>query len=91
MVLEEKKIPTYKDHLNKTFPEELGYKIWIRKGARFNANKQLLKKINLSNNAMGFLTVYLIIFGLFNVYQISKPNIISNDIIASSSNSNHQL
>jgi hypothetical protein len=85
MALEEKKFPTYKDHLNKTFLEELGYKIWITKGARFNANKRLLKKTNLSNKAMGFLTAYLIIFGLFSVYQISKPNIISNDIIAFSS------
>jgi len=26
--------PNHKDHLNKTFLEELGYKLWVTKGAR---------------------------------------------------------
>lgn len=36
---EPKKKKTYLDYLDKTFLEELNYKIWSTKGARFHANK----------------------------------------------------
>ena len=41
----------YKDYLDKTFLEELNYKIWTTKGSRFNANKRLLRVSKLSNLA----------------------------------------
>lgn len=79
---EKLKFPSYKDHLNKTFLEEMGYKIWSTKGPRFNANKRLLAKDTLSYQAIGFLTAYLIIFGLLSVYRISNKEIFSEKIIA---------
>jgi hypothetical protein len=43
---------TYKDYLDKTFLEELNYKIWSTKGSRFNASTRLTKHhvINLSKS-----------------------------------------
>ncbi len=79
---EKKQFPTIKDHLNKTLLEELNYKIWSTRGARFNASKRLLAKDNLSNRAIAFLTAYLIIFGLLSVYQISNTQIFNEKIIA---------
>lgn len=80
--MNENRFPTYKDHLNKTFLEELNYKIWVTKGARFHANKRLLAKNDWSNKAMGFLSAYLIIISLFTVYQISKVPILNPNIVA---------
>lgn len=79
---DEVKIPTYKDHLNKTFIEELSHKLWSTKGARFNASKRLLTQDDLSSKANGFLSAYLIIFGLLSVYQISSTPIVSDKTIA---------
>lgn len=74
--------PTYKDHLNKTYLEELNHKLWSTKGSRFNANKRLLTQNDLSNKAIGFLSSYLIIFGLLSVYQISSNTFLNENIIA---------
>ncbi len=79
---DKKLFPTIKDHLNKTLLEELNYKIWSTRGARFNASKRLLAKDNLSNRAIAFLTAYLIIFGLLSVYQISNRQLFNEKIIA---------
>jgi hypothetical protein len=79
---ENAKFSATKDHLNKTLLEELNYKIWSTRGARFNASKRLLTKDNLSNRAIAFLTAYLIIFGLVSVYQISNAQIFNEKIIA---------
>jgi hypothetical protein len=76
------KFGEHKDHLNKTYLEELGKKIWATKGARFKANKRLLVKADLSNRAIGFLSAYLIIFGLISLYQNSNTFEINSNIIA---------
>lgn len=76
------KFPQFKDHLNKTFLEELNYKFWSTKGTRFKASKKLLTKSDLSNKAIGFLSAYLIILGLLSVYKITGNLIISESLIA---------
>ena len=76
------KFPTHKDHLNKTFFEELSYKFWITKGIRFRASRRLLTKNDLSNKALAFLSVYLIILSLLFVYNIINPEIVSSNFIA---------
>lgn len=85
MQQKENKFPKRLDHLNKTFLEELNYKMWVTKGARFNASKRLSLRDDWSNKAMGFLSAYLIIIGLLSVYQVSQTPIISPNIIAFSS------
>ncbi len=82
MEQKDNKFPKQLDHLNKTFLEELNYKMWVTKGARFNASKRLALRDNWSNKAMGFLSSYLIIIGLLSVYQISQAPIISPNVIA---------
>lgn len=79
------KWPKHKDHLNKTFVEELAYKLWNTKGARFVTSERLLTMHDLSNKANGFLSAYLIIYSLFSVYQISGNAILDPKIIAFSS------
>lgn len=66
---EEKKFPRHLDHLNKTYLEELSYKFWVTKGARFKAHARLIRIDNLSSTSISYLTAYLIIFGLIGVYQ----------------------
>jgi hypothetical protein len=78
--LEKKK--SYKDYLDKTFLEELNYKIWSTKGNRFNANKRLLKIADLSNLCLSMLSVYLIAVGLLSVYNIYSPETIDENLIA---------
>ena len=80
--IEKPKFPKSKDHLNKTFLEELGYKFWSTKAIRFKASKRLLTHSDLSNKAIGFLSAYLIIFGLLSVYKVSGDLIISDNLIA---------
>lgn len=84
-VHEKSKWPKHKDHLNKTFVEELAYKLWNTKGTRFTASERLLTMHDLSNKANGFLSAYLIIYSLFSVYQISGNVILDAKIIAFSS------
>lgn len=73
---------SYKDYLEKTFLEELNYKIWSTKGSRFNANKRLLHVANLSNICTSMLSVYLIAIGLLSVYNIYSPATIDENLIA---------
>lgn len=80
--MEKNKFPSSKDHLNKTFLEEMGYKLWSTKGTRFIANHRLITIDRLSNLALSFLNAYLIIFGLLAVYQISNDSIISQNVVA---------
>jgi hypothetical protein len=63
-----------KKYLEKSFLEEINYKIWSTKGARFNADKRLKTKANLSNISLAILSAYLIIAGLISVYNISNGN-----------------
>lgn len=78
--MEKKK--SYKDYLDKTFLEELNYKIWSTKGSRFNANKRLLKVAELSNLCTSMLSVYLIAVGLLSVYNIYSPDNFDKNLIA---------
>lgn len=73
---------TYRDYLEKTFLEELNYKIWSTKGSRFNANKRLLKISKLSNLCNSILSVYLIAIGLLSVYSIYSGELENENIIA---------
>lgn len=78
--MEKKK--SYKDYLDKTFLEELNYKIWSTKGSRFNANKRLLRIASLSNLCTSMLSVYLIAVGLLSVYNIYSETSIDENLIA---------
>lgn len=71
----------YKDYLDKTFLEELNYKIWTTKGSRFNANKRLLLISKLSNLSNSMLSVYLIAIGLLSVYNIYNDGFITQNIL----------
>lgn len=71
----------YRDYLNKTFLEELNYKIWTTKGCRFNANVRLVKKGKLSNLAINMISVYLTVAGLLTVYNINS-NILDDNLLA---------
>lgn len=61
------KIPPY---LQKSFAEELNYKLWVTKGARFNASDRCKKLNQLSNRTVGYLSAYLIIINMINIYEI---------------------
>lgn len=80
--MSENKWPNNKGHLNKTFLEELGHKLWNTKGTRFNASERLLSMHDWSNRAVGFLSAYLIIFGLLSVYQIKGTALFDQNILA---------
>jgi hypothetical protein len=71
----------YKDYLDKTFLEELNYKIWTTKGSRFNANKRLLRVSKLSNLANSMLSVYLIAIGLLSVYNIYNNGFMTQNVL----------
>ena len=72
---------SYRDYLNKTFLEELNYKIWTTKGCRFNSSSRLIKTGKLSNLAINMISVYLTIAGLLTVYNINSK-IIEDDLLA---------
>lgn len=76
-----KKSKSYLDYMDKTFLEELNYKIWSTKGARFNASERLIKQAKLSNICTSTLSVYLIAIGLLSVYNL-EWNIIDDNLIA---------
>ncbi|MDP4208111.1 MAG: SLATT domain-containing protein [Bacteroidota bacterium] len=61
------KIPPY---LKKDFGVELNYKLWVTKGARFEASARCNKLDSLSAKTVGYLSAYLIIINMLNVYQI---------------------
>ena len=62
-----KKQPPY---LKKDFGVELNYKLWITKGARFSASERNKKLNDLSTKTVGYLSAYLIIINLVNVYNV---------------------
>lgn len=76
-----KREKSYKDYLDKTFLEELNYKIWSTKGSRFNANKRLLLISRLSNLSNSMLSVYLIAIGLLSVYNIYNNGFIAQSVL----------
>jgi len=73
---------SHRDYLEKTFLEELNYKIWSTKGARFNANKRLLQISRLSNLCNSILSVYMIAIGLLSVYNLYGGQGFSENLIA---------
>jgi len=70
-----------KEYLEKSFLEELNYKIWSTKGARFQADRRLKKVAKISNLSLGFLSAYLIIAGLISVYQINNNTELNDKLI----------
>lgn len=62
-----KKQPPY---LKKDFGVELNYKLWFTKGARFSASERNKKLNELSSKTVGYLSAYLIIINLINIYKI---------------------
>lgn len=63
-----------KEYLEKSFLEELNYKIWSTKGARFKADRRLTTISKMSNISFSILSAYLIIAGLLAVYNIENNN-----------------
>ncbi|WP_297332726.1 SLATT domain-containing protein [Flavobacterium sp.] len=63
-----------KSYLEKSFLEELNYKIWSTKGARFFADKRLKSKAKMSNISLAIISAYLIIAGLISVYNINQDD-----------------
>jgi hypothetical protein len=61
-------IPPY---LLKEFETELNYKLWSTKGARFTASHRTETLQKLSGQCVSYLSAYLIIVGLVNVYGLS--------------------
>lgn len=69
------RIRTYRNALPpyvlKEFETELNYKLWSTKGARFAASHRTETLQRLSGQCVGYLSAYLIIVGLVNVYGLS--------------------
>jgi hypothetical protein len=63
-----------KEYLEKSFMEELNYKIWSTKGTRFEADKRLTRISNISNISFSIMSAYLIIAGLLAVYNIENDS-----------------
>ena len=75
----EEKFTGSKSYLEKSFLEELSFKIWSTKGARFQADTRLKKKSKLSNISLAFLAAYLIIASLLSVHNLNNGS--DKDII----------
>lgn len=63
-----------KQYLEKSFLEELSYKLWSTKGARFRADRRLTTISKMSNISFSILSAYLIIAGLLAVYNIENDD-----------------
>lgn len=73
---------SYTDYLDKTFLEELNYKVWSTKGSRFNASTRLHQTAKLSNLCSNLLSVYLIALSLLSVYDIYDEASVNRNTIA---------
>src|SRR5690606_17198167 len=62
------KIPPYLRDNN--YETELNYKLWSTKGARFNASARNHVLNKLSSKSIGYMSAYLIIIGVINLYEI---------------------
>lgn len=60
------KIPAYLT--DNSWEKELNHKLWITKGARFEANARLKEKASLSNMSLAFISSYLIIINLMPLF-----------------------
>ncbi|SFA57832.1 hypothetical protein SAMN04488511_11814 [Pedobacter suwonensis] len=72
----------YLDYLDKTFLEELSYKIWSTKGARFHAHSRLVRLSKLSSLCNSLISVYLIAVGLLSVYNVYNTQLGNENVIA---------
>lgn len=72
----------YLDYLNKTFLEELSYKIWSTKGARFHAHSRLVRLSKLSGLCNSLISAYLIAVGLLSVYNVYNTQLGNENVIA---------
>ncbi|MBU2907575.1 SLATT domain-containing protein [Arenibacter algicola] len=70
MKLSEKEKNAPGGYLSKSFLEELNFKMWSTKGARFNCDKRLRTKGNASNGGLSIISAYLIIASLITVFNI---------------------
>ncbi|WP_293742054.1 SLATT domain-containing protein [uncultured Pedobacter sp.] len=70
------------DYLEKTFLEELNYKIWSTKGARFHAHSRLKRLSKISGLCNSLISVYLTAAGLLSVYNIYNSQWISESVTA---------
>lgn len=57
-------------YLKKDFSVELNYKLWFTKGARFSASHRNHILNSLSSKTVGYLSAYLIIINLINIYDV---------------------
>ena len=57
-------------YLKKDFGVELNYKLWTTKGARFAASDRNKNMNSLSYQTIGYLSAYLIIINLINIYDL---------------------
>ena len=73
------KVPPY---LKKDFGVELNYKLWITKGARFAASERTKRLDVLSTKTIGYLSAYLIIFNMLNIYEIGFYTPIPDNYLA---------
>lgn len=70
------------DYLQKTFLEELNYKIWSTKGARFHAHGRLTRLSKISSLCNSLISVYLTAAGLLSVYNIYNTQWLSESVTA---------
>ena len=66
----------------KTYLEELDYKLYYTKGARFEAHDRLKRTAKLSMISANLLNAYLIVAGLLTVYNIHSEQLISSNMMA---------
>lgn len=59
-------IPSYLQH--NSWEQELNFKLWVTKGARFCADKRLKAEYHLSRLSLNFLSAYLIVIGILPVF-----------------------
>lgn len=65
----------------KTFAEDLDFKIWSTKGTKFIAHERLLLKHRLSNQSLSYLTAYVVIVNLIPLFNTTK-HLLSADLIS---------
>ncbi|MDT0644649.1 SLATT domain-containing protein [Zunongwangia sp. F363] len=58
------------NYLSKSFLEELNFKLWATRGARFNCDKRLRTKGKASNAGLTIISAYLIIASLITVFNL---------------------
>lgn len=75
-----KKVPPYL--LKDNFEQELNYKLWSTKGARFEASTRNLTQKKLSTHSVGFLSAYLIVINIVHIYGLHfwRLEITANDV-----------